>query len=221
MKIKALMAALAMMASAANALAQSDEERVEMARSTLSRASEKNKAYTTISVAFSLTTDNQQTKQTTTESGTLVMKGESYVLEAFGTTSYFDGKTQAAWAHEVSEVTISEPDATSSDSNFSPQKFFNFYETDYRMRYMGDTTKDGKACAEIELYPVARNTNIARVHLTLEKQSLNLKAIVQQSKDGMIYTIDITRFDVNKPFDDSYFTFDASAHPEVEVIDMR
>ncbi len=200
--------------------AQTDDERSEMAHSILSRTAEKNKSYSTISVAFAVKVDDLKNKAQVDQKGSLVMKGDKYVLDTFDAMTYFDGQTQAVWSYEANEVTLNDY-TESTDETISPQKFFGSYETGYKLRCMDETKNNGVVCYEVELYPEARNTNIARIHLSIEKQSLRLKSIVQQSKDGMIYTIGVTSFEVNKSFDDSYFVFDAAAHPDVEVVDMR
>lgn len=200
--------------------AQTDEERAQMARTILDQMAAKHKSYSTMTVDFSFTTDNRQSNTTDKQNGKIVVKGDKYVLDLFGQTTYFDGSVAASWLREVNEVNISQLEEN-DESTLTPAKLFGAYEKGYKLRYMGEKNIASVLCTEVELYPTDLTGNIARIRLAIEKTSKNIRQLVQQGKDGIIFTVDIKKLVPNLPVDDSFFVFDEKAHPDVEVIDMR
>lgn len=218
--MKKILMIAAMALTSIAAMAQTDEERAQMARDVLDRMAAKNKSYSTITVDFTLSIDNHQNQKKENQKGSIVVKGDKYVLDIFGMTSYYDGKVAAAWMHEAAEVNITEPEED-EETALSPAKMFGAYEKGYRLRYMGEQKLGAAQCSEVELYPTEKGVNIVRIRLLIDKQTDNIKQMLQQGKDGVVYTVTIDKFVVNKPVADAAFMFDAKAHPGVEVIDMR
>lgn len=200
--------------------AQTDEERVTMAREMLDKMAAKNKSYQTIRAKFTLTVDNKQADKQTDFEGSMDVKGDKYVLDLMNQVTYFDGKDIYVWQKEVNEVNISTSDET-EETMMSPMKLFGAYEEGYKMVYIGDVTIEGVACNEVDLYPEDRTSNISRIRLTLNKKTNMIKCLMQQGKDGTSYYVKIDSFQSNVPMTDTHFVFDAKANPKVEIIDLR
>lgn len=210
---------VALCATAISLTAQTDSERIAMARDLLDKMSAKNKSYTTISVDFTVTIDNKQTQHKSDHPGQLLVKGDKYRLDIMNTTTYFDGTDVYAWSKDVNEVTVSLPDE--ADDTATPMKLFAAYETGYRMLYLNSITVDGRACGEVDLYPEDLSSPITRVRLVIDEASYVVKSLMQQGKDGTNFYVKVNKFKSGSAIADSEFVFNKAAHPEVEIIDMR
>ena len=62
----------------------------------------------TMNTDFTITVQEHAT-QPVTYTGTLTMHGEQFILEAFGTTSSYDGKTLYSYNEDANELTLSTP----------------------------------------------------------------------------------------------------------------
>ncbi len=202
------------------AMAQTDEERTEIAKSYMDKVSKKNKSYTTTKTAFTFTIDNKQSNTKTNHKGSLWTKGNKYKLNLLDNISYFDGTTLCTWLVNDKEANITDVDENSEDV-VGPLQLTGTFDKKYKMRYLQDTKVGSADCVEIDLYPIDRKTNITRVRLTVEKKTYAIKRIMQQGKDGTSYYVEVSTFVVNEAIADKEFTFDPKEHPEVEVVDLR
>jgi len=57
--------------------------------------------------------------------------------------------------------------------------------------------------------------------LRIDKVNKQISNIVVNDKNGNVYTYLIKSFTPNVKVNDSLFSFDAKAHPGVEVVDLR
>ncbi len=203
-----------------SAFSQTDQERAEMAKDYLDKMSKKNKSYSTINAAFTLTIDNKQDNSKNDIKGNLKIKGDKFQLDVANSITYFDGKDQCTWMQETNEATISESDLD-SEAPITPMQFLGAYDKGYKMRYIESHKIDNIECVEIDLYPTDRKGNIARVRLAIDKNNYVVKRIMQQGKDGTSYYVTINKFTTNTEIPDSEFKFDATKHPGVEIIDLR
>ena len=86
--------------------------------------------------------------------GEIVLKGDKYKLNLLGTTIYYDGKTM--WNHiiDVEEVNITEPTEEEMEFFFSkPSRLFFIYESDFKIKYVGETTENNRTLYDIDLFP--------------------------------------------------------------------
>lgn len=202
------------------AFSQTEQERAEMAKTYLDKMSAKNKSYSTIQTDFTITIDNKQSNTKTDHNGSLAVKGDKYKLSLMNSITFFDGNSICTWLVEDKEANISDAEE-GSDALISPMQLLGSYDKGYKMRYMQDIKVGSNDCVEIDLYPIDHKTNITRVRLTIDKSSYSIKRLMQQGKDGTSYYVNINSFKTNAPIADNEFTFDAKAHPDVEVVDMR
>ena len=79
---------------------------------------------------------------------------------------------------------------------------------------------DGIIYNIIDLYPKDLNKGFSRIRLFIEKEKLELYSIRYFGKDGIHYLLLLTGYKTNE-LPDSWFQFDISKHPNVEVIDLR
>ena len=191
-----------------------------MAKAYLDKMSSKNKSFSTIKTSFSVTVDNKQANQKTEWKGELTMKGNKYKLDFMNSITFFDGTTICTWLVDDKEANITDADEN-SDAAIGPMQLLGAYDKGYKMRYLEDVKIDAYNCVNIDLYPIDHKTNITRVRLTIDKDSYSIKRIMQQGKDGTSYYVNVDSFKTNLTIADSEFSFDAKAHPDVEIVDMR
>jgi outer membrane lipoprotein-sorting protein len=108
-----------------------------------------------------------------------------------------------------------------NEQTISPTKLFtNFYDKEYKYRYMGTKTVSGKPCDMIELTPVASGKQFAKVELAVDKSSTIVGGNVFE-KNGNQYRYEVSGFTPNAAVNDATFTFDKKKYPGVEVVDLR
>lgn len=203
-----------------SAYSQTEEERTEIAKTYLDKMSSKNKGYSTIKTSFSVTIDNKQNNSKTELKGDLSVKGNKYKLDFMNSITFFDGSTICTWLVEDKEANITDAEEN-PEAMIGPMQLLGAYDKGYKMRYIDDMKIDSHNCVNIDLYPIDHKTNIARVRLTIDKDTYTIRRIMQQGKDGTSYYVNVDSFKTNLSIPDSEFSFDAQAHPDVEVVDMR
>ncbi len=200
--------------------AQTDEERALKGKEIVDKSSAKTKSYANISAKFALTIENKQARSIENYNGTMATKGEKYHLSLMNTETYFDGQAVYAWSKDNNEVTIYSPD-DSGNNLMNPQQILGNFDGAYKFLFIDEVAVDNRQCNEVDLYPIDRHSNVSRIRLFVDKQTNNVKSIIQQNKDGNVYTINISTMDTKTPIADSQFTFDKAANPGVEIVDMR
>lgn len=200
------------------AVAQSDDE--NQAREILDKISAKTKNYVTIEVDFLFTLENLQAKITDDYSGNLVLKGNKYRASIMGVDNFFDGETMWMLMEDANEVNISNADDMEEDM-LNPSNIFTIYKQGFKMSYVGETVLNGKRVDLIDLFPENRDKPFSKIKLYIYKDSLQFAKVEQIGRDGTNYIIDIMNMNVNKNYDDSYFVFDPSKYPGIEIIDLR
>ena len=192
----------------------------EKAKEILDQVTAKTKTFKTIKADFSFSLENLQEEINEKYEGTISIKGEKYKANLMEVDTYFDGKT--LWTHmiDAEEVNVDEPDPEDEET-LNPAKIFTIYETGFNYAYLGEKQSNGVTVYAIDLFPVNRDKPYSRIKLEIKKDVMQLHTIKQISKDGNNYTIAITKLTPNTPMEDSYFIFDETANPDVDVIDMR
>ncbi len=210
----ALTLALACMSLIGNAQSQ------EKAKTILDQLSAKTKAYTSIEASFSFALENQQEDINEVYDGHIILKGSKYKVNLMDVDAYFDGEVLYNHMIDAGEVNITIPDLEDEET-LNPATIFTIYEDGYTFNYVAEGTVNGKACHEIDLYPVNRDKPFSRIKLLVLKDDLQIYSIRQVGKDGNNYTVIVKDMKTNKAFNDKTFVFDTAAHPDVDVIDMR
>lgn len=217
MKIKFSLFTL-LFAIAITAFSQSPESL--KAKEILDKVSAKTESYSTINVDFTFTLENLQAELTDKYEGTIVIKGNKYKVSIMGVVNYFDGNNLWMYMEENNEVNISDT-SMMDDEMLNPATVFSLYKTGFKWMHVGENTIRGKKVDVIDIFPENRDKNFSRIKLYIYQDNLQFARIEQIGKDGTNYLIDVLKMEVNKPFADSYFKFDTTKHPGVEVIDLR
>lgn len=170
-------------------------------------------------IQFTIKVDNVRDSKSETFKGSAILKGEKFKMSLKDVDTYFDGKTEAVHMVKEKEVTISTPEKEDL-KEINPIMLMKSYKTDFKMRYMGTSSVNGKACEEVELYPNDLNSPYSIIHLIFEKNTLLLEKIALRGKGGIHTYFDVTKV-TQREFKDTEFVFDAKQHPGVEVVNLQ
>lgn len=191
------------------------------AKKILDALSEKTKSHKVIETDFKVTFKNMKEDIQNTSEGEIIIKGDKYRLKFMGAESFYDGKTLWSYLPDVNEVNITEPAPDDEDIFNNPKRLFTIYENDYKYQLIENLTQDGKDYSLVDLYPINLEEEYTRIRLQINTTDYFLASATIFGKDGSNYTITIDNYKTNANFEDSYFTFNESQYPKVEIIDMR
>jgi outer membrane lipoprotein-sorting protein len=191
----------------------------------LEKTSTINNGHKSIIADFTYSTSNVQTKESTRESGKIVMKGDKYFLSFNNSEIYFDGKDVYNYLPKANEVTITVPEPSKNEKGMflisNPRDIFKFYTKNFKSKFVKETIVKGKNCYEIDLYPIDLKTVYSRIRMHIDKTSHQITDIKIFQKDGTQQTLEFTKFIANTEIKDSDFTFDSNKYPGIVVNDMR
>ena len=160
---------------------------------------------------FTLLYYNAANDATDKQSGEITLKGNKFRITLAGNETKFDGKIQWMFVSEFNEVSITEPTAEEL-KEISPLAMIEYYVSKDRI----SEGEDG----EINFYPTEpKESEYFRVELRINKSNLPSKLVIYQ-KNGDKITLVWDSLNKTK-VDDSYFYFDTTKYPNVEVNDLR
>jgi outer membrane lipoprotein-sorting protein len=170
-----------------------------------------------VSMKFSLITNNQMEKTTDTLPGNIILSKDKYRLELPDNTIWFNGTTSWSYLPAEKEVTITRPDKKDNSFQSRPSAIFSIYKNGYKTRLIEETSKSYL----IDLYPEDIKSDLIRIRLTIGKPLTNLIRLEYKKKDGVIITLLVKDYNLqNKPAQDE-FIFQPSKFKDVEINDIR
>ena len=186
----------------------------QRAKSILDKLSEKTSAYSSIEAHFTNNFSSPVADFNESQSGKIYLQGDAFKLELDAQTITSDGET--VWIHLIDEeeVTISEEDE--DENEISPTKIFTIYEEGYKYQFVKEDSKN----YHINLFPEESGA-FTKIELYIDKLKMEISSFVMFDKQGSFYSYIINSLTTNKKFDSSFFQFDVSKYPDVEVVDFR
>jgi len=149
--------------------------------------------------------------------GSVVLKGDRFMLALPENNVWSDGKTVWSYLPDINEVTITENDPDDDSFMSKPSLLFTMYKDGYKVRLIEQTPKEWI----IDLYPEDISGDMIRMRLKIGKTDYSLQNAEYKTKEGITVTLDTQKYDLLfKPAAD-FFTFKPADHNGVEVIDMR
>ncbi|MDG5800326.1 outer membrane lipoprotein carrier protein LolA [Marinilabiliaceae bacterium ANBcel2] len=195
---------------------------VTKARDILDKVSAQTQKYGTIRADFTFTLENLQAEMTDTYEGSIVMKGEKFMVDVMGANTYFDGETVWTYMTEINEVNISDKEMLEEEGGLNPGTVFTIYEEGFNYIYDGEGIIRGRTVDIVDLFPEERDQPYSRIKLYIYRDDLQFAQIKQIGKDGTNYIIEVEDMVVDgDDVDDSYFTFNPDDYPDIVVIDLR
>ncbi len=192
------------------------------AKQILDQVSAKTKTFSSISADFVFSMVNEEMDINEQNVGTIKVKGQKYkvVLADAGVEVYSDGNTIWNFMRDGNQVTVTSVEEAGSEL-MDPSSIFSIYERGFKSKFISEKQEDGKTLDQIELYPDTDEYQVTKIEVWINKVSMMLDKATLHSTDGNLYGIVVKKMNTNTNFSDSDFVFDASKHPDVEVIDLR
>ncbi len=152
--------------------------------------------------------------------GQLILKSDKYRLNIMDTKSWFDGSSIYTYMPDFNELIISDP-MEDGGLMSNPAALFRNYRENFNYRLIGEISIDGERFYEIDLNPLDLDQAFHTVKLLVTTNDYLLHSAVVSGKDGNRYTLMIDNIDASKEFPDSFFVFNESDYPDIEITDIR
>lgn len=185
----------------------------------MKKVSVKYQGFTSIQFHYTLKS-TKDGKTLSTSQGDFALKGNKYRTTFGGQTFFCDGVSIWNYQKATNEVSIYEYDADDDENMMNPQKILKNWEKQFRAKYIRDEFNNNISTALIDLTPKTTQSYY-RIRLFINKANNQILRIALYDKDNTIYTYHIEQFKSNVTLADSYFVFDKSKYPGVEINDMR
>lgn len=164
--------------------------------------------------SFSQKLTNENAGIDETLSGQISVKGNKYVLDVAGQRIFNNGTDVYTYNPEISEVTISTYDPEESEITLS--NVYELYKDGFKYVLTSTETNGDRL---IDLDPESRDKSYFKIRMVINaKNELNSFTVFERTGNRYLYTIESFQA-VTLP--DSFFSFDPSKYPNVEVIDFR
>ena len=150
--------------------------------------------------------------------GTIRLKGEKFVLEAGGMTTWFDGHTQWTYLPESDEVNISEP-TDEELQTLNPYAWLSLYDRGYDLKLL---PADASDIYKVEMVARSPEAQVSRLVLWLDKSGLQ-PVKFSLTLAGSVEPTEITvgNYRTGQTYADAMFAFNPREYPTAEVIDLR
>ncbi|WP_439649440.1 LolA family protein [Flavobacterium taihuense] len=182
----------------------------------LDKVTAKVKSYDNITIDFKYSLNNAKENINQDSKGTVVMKGNQYVLNFMGITKIFDGKKNYTIVPEDEEITISKVDEK-DDSAITPSKMLTFFNTGYK--FTMDITQNvaGKKIQYIKLTPTNVKDQRKEILVGIDSKTNNIYNVIEIAKKGTKTTLTVNSFKTNQALPKNQFTFVASKYPNYYI----
>ncbi len=215
---KTILAAIIALGSWVAVAQQAKDGQDPKAKGVLEELSKHTRTFTTIKADFTMTIlGKDKSKKADVQKGSLQLKGEKYKLEIKGQDIFCDGKTTWTYLKDNNEVQINEVDPKGNEG-VTPTNIFTIYEKGYKFAFVGESGNT----QVINLFPA--NPDKKKFHtikIEIDKVKKQITSFTVFMKDGSTMEYVLSSFITNTDMPDAKFTFDAKAHPGVEVVDLR
>lgn len=194
-------------------VAQNDEA----AKSTLDQASATMRAYNNISMDFDYVLDNKAEDVKQEMSGDLILVGEKYLVNLFGSIQIFDGSKTYTIIPENEEVNINDADVD-QDNAFTPSKFYSFYQSGYT--YTMDELKEvnGKKVQFVKLTPIDTNSEISSIRVGIDTKTNHIYQIIEIGTNQTRTILTAKNIKTNQQIDPSVFAFDEKKYEDLNYM---
>jgi len=151
-----------------------------------------------------------------TQTGMITISGDRFSVITDDISTWYDGKTQWTLAKAVKEVNITEP-SHEELSEINPLLILSSLSSGFNAEMAGTTT----GAYEILLASRDKNTGIASARVRINASTWFPEKIIIHTTAGGQFTVDIKSIKNLNNVDPATFRFNQSAHPGIEVIDLR
>lgn len=213
---KALSLVAAVLVSINIIVAQNQDPKAEKILNEMSR---KYREMDGFKAKFTYELENKEYNMNEKAEGEIAVKGSKFNLKIGEQEIINNGTTVWTYFKDANEVNIS--DYNPDPDDITPDKIYTMYKKGYKYVLMGEQTVDGQKVSIIDLEPIDRDAKINKIRLVINQSNKQLKSWKIYENTGTVYTYYINSFSPNVAMADSYFNFDKTKHPGVEVNDLR
>lgn len=195
------------------AFSQSGEE----AKKILDQVSDKMSSYKNIYIEFDYILENKTEDVQQDMNGDVILQGDKYIVNFFGSTQMFDGTKTYTIIPENEEVNISIADIDDNNT-ITPSKLFSFYKIGYT--YKMDELKNikGKKIQFVKLVPIDSNSEVASVLVGINNKTNHIYIIKEIGKNGTDTTLTVKKIKANQNLKDNLFLFDQNKYEDLGYI---
>lgn len=193
---------------------------VEGAKKLLDEASAKMSSYEDVSVSFDYVLDNQAEDVKQEMSGDLMIKGEMYVVNLFGSTQIFDGKNTYTIIPENEEVNITPADLD-EENTFTPSKFYTFYNSGYSYSMGQQENVNGRKIQFVKLVPIDSESEVESILVGIDTGTKHIYKIVEIGLNGTQTTLTANKVLTNQDLSASVFSFDEKKYTDLDYLINR
>jgi outer membrane lipoprotein-sorting protein len=186
------------------------------AKDLLNKVTAKVKSYDNISIDFKYSLTNAKENINQDSKGTVVMKGNQYVLNFMGITKIFDGKKNYTIVPEDEEITISKVDEK-DDSAITPSKMLTFFNTGYKSSMDIVQNVSGKKIQYVKLTPTNAKDQRKEILVGIDSKTNLIYNVIEIAKKGTKTTLTVNSFKTNQTLPKNQFTFVASKYPNYYI----
>lgn len=202
--------------------AQKDAEKSDpKATALLNKLKKQYNSYKTVQADFIIETEVPE-KPKDTKKGQLFQDGKKYRIVMPELTSFSDAKTVWTYLKKNKEIQMTNYGDKENTAFLSPQELLSIYERkDHLYAISGETVVQGKKCKEIEFKPISPRVDYFKIRLSIDEKNLRVVQTKVFYKDGVRYSLIVSKFTPNQTLDNKYFTYRASDFPGIPVEDLR
>lgn len=207
MKIKNIIACIALVFAAQAVSAQNNAEKI------IRVMVDQMRSHKNVEMVFNYQISPDGKTLGESEKGHAWLQGEAYKIEMTDQQTISDGKT--IWSYLIDDEEVMVSNASEGTDN-TPLKLLTSLDESYVATLSGI---DAKGIATIEL--ANPKGQYKRVTMKVDTKKTELKSADIYLEDGNKFIIKVEEMKYDQKLDDKFFTFDEAKHPEVDVIDMR
>lgn len=186
------------------------------AKALLDEVNAKVNSYENISLNFKYVLVNTEENIKQEMRGDVVLQGDKYVLNAFGVTRIYDGKTLYTISPEDEEVTISSENSE-DESTITPSAMLSFYQEGYTYQMDIVQNVQGRKIQYVKLIPIDSNSEIKNVLLGIDIKTKHIYNLIEVGSNNTKTTITVNSFKTNEPLSKTLFTFDESKYKDYYI----
>ena len=186
------------------------------AKALLDEVTAKVKSYDNIVIDFKYSLNNNKENINQESKGSVIQKGNQYVLNFMGITKIFDGKKVYTIVPEDEEVSISKFDDKDANA-ITPSKMLTFFNNGYK--YTWDILQNikGRKIQYIKLIPISSKDQRKEILLGIDVQTKHIYNFIETGKNGTKTTLIVNSFKTNQPLSKNQFTFVESKYPNYYI----
>ena len=155
------------------------------ARDILDRAADAFRREGGVKITFSVRAPEGNTN------GSIRLKGDKFLLETEGVTTWFDGRTQWSYLASSDEVNVSEPTPEELQS-INPYSWLSLYKQDYKLKVAKTGNASDDTAYKVVMNATKRSQDMQCIILYIEKGSfrpLKLSMVQRGSKEAALVII--------------------------------